>query len=166
MFLLWIAGFVPTVRAGEAVLTWDPPSANEDGTPLTDLSGFKAYYGTASGVYGTFVDVGNVLTHTVLNLVEGKIYYFAVTAYDYDGNESLFSNEVGKGVLGTPPGNIDLSASGSGDRVDGYDLIALELARGTTPADGGWNPFADLDGNGIVDGVDLEILSQNFGTRR
>ncbi|MBI4714703.1 MAG: hypothetical protein HY760_01940 [Nitrospirae bacterium] len=150
--------------AGEAVLSWDPPLANEDGTPLTDLGGYKAYYGTSSGVYGEVADVGNVLSHAVSGLVEGKIYYFAVSAYDSEGNESFFSNEVRKTILGIPPGNIDLSASGSEGRVDGYDLIALELARGATPADSRWNPMADLDGNGIVDGGDLEILERHYGT--
>ena len=98
--------------SGEAVLTWDYPTTNADGTPLTDLAGFKAYYGTASGNYSTVIDAifatcvttlpCSTSTFTVTNLSE-TTYYFAVTAYDTAGNESDFSNEVSKTISGTPP---------------------------------------------------------------
>ena len=39
------------------------PSINEDGTPLTDLAGYKIYYGTASGNYTNNVDAGNVTSY-------------------------------------------------------------------------------------------------------
>jgi hypothetical protein len=32
-----------------ATLTWDAPTTNADGTPLTDLAGYRIYYGTTSG---------------------------------------------------------------------------------------------------------------------
>jgi ABC-type glycerol-3-phosphate transport system substrate-binding protein len=32
-----------------ATLTWDAPTTNVDGTPLTDLAGYKVYYGTSLG---------------------------------------------------------------------------------------------------------------------
>jgi hypothetical protein len=49
------------------------------------------------------------------------------------------------------------------NRVDGYDLISFELAFGAKLGDPRWNPAADLDGNGIVDGMDLTILAFHFG---
>ena len=36
---------------GTATLKWDPPMTNTDSTPLTDLSGYKLYYGNGSGAY-------------------------------------------------------------------------------------------------------------------
>src|ERR1700690_1238325 len=72
-------------------LTWTPPTTNTDGTPLTDLAGYKLYYGTSSGNYGTPINVGNVATYTISNLTSGS-YYFAVTAYDLSGVESNYSN--------------------------------------------------------------------------
>ncbi len=39
------------------------------------------------------IDVGNVTTYTISNLVSGA-YYFAVTAYDSQNIESGYSNEV------------------------------------------------------------------------
>ncbi|MBI5198088.1 MAG: hypothetical protein HZA19_05700 [Nitrospirae bacterium] len=91
------------VYAGEAILSWEPPATNADGTPLTDLAGYKVYYGTASGSYGDFVDAGNVITYTVSNLPETVAYYFAVTAYNTTGNESGYSNEASKTIPDTTP---------------------------------------------------------------
>ena len=68
--------------------------------PLTDLAGYKLYYGTSSGNYGSPIDVNNVTTYTISNLTVGS-YYFVVTAYDLSGNESDYSNEVVKSEQGT-----------------------------------------------------------------
>ncbi len=78
-----------------ATLTWDPPSTNADGTPLTDLDGYKIYYCTSSGNYTKVVNVGNVTTYKIEPLNPGT-YYFTVTAYDTSGNESDYSNEVSR----------------------------------------------------------------------
>ncbi len=86
-----------TVEAGEAILSWDPPTTNADGTPLTDLAGYKVYRGMVSGVYSAIpFDVGNVTSYTFSGLSEGTTYYYAITAYDASGNESAYSNEVNK----------------------------------------------------------------------
>lgn len=91
----------PTAWADNATLSWIPPTTHVDGTPLTDLVGYKVYYGTASGTYTQVVDAGltatpSTPTYTVINLVTGNTYYFAVTAYNTSGNESSYSNEVSK----------------------------------------------------------------------
>lgn len=70
----------------DVVLAWDPNTEE-------DLEGYRLYWGTASGVYDSFVNVGNVTTYT-LNLSEGTLYYIALTAYDEAQNESGYSNEV------------------------------------------------------------------------
>lgn len=80
------------------ILTWTAPTTNVDGTSLTNLAGYKVYYGTASGNYATSVDVGNVTTYTVTGLSSGTTYYFAVTAYNTNSGESGFSNEVSKAI--------------------------------------------------------------------
>jgi hypothetical protein len=61
---------------------------------LTDLAGYYIYYGTASGVYGQSIKVGNVTTYSLTGLVQGQTYYIAATAYDTSNNQSGFSNEV------------------------------------------------------------------------
>ncbi|MEW6600288.1 MAG: MopE-related protein [Nitrospirota bacterium] len=82
--------------AASVVLTWTPPTANDDGTPLNDLAGYNVYYGTSSGNYSESIDVGDVLTYQVDNLSTGVTYYFTTTAYDTSGNESGYSNEMSK----------------------------------------------------------------------
>ena len=84
--------------AGQATLSWSAPSANENGTPLTDLAGFKIYYGTASGNYTKTIDAGNVTTYTFANITEGQTYYFVATVYNTAGIESSYSNEVSKTI--------------------------------------------------------------------
>ncbi|MBN1441279.1 MAG: fibronectin type III domain-containing protein [Planctomycetes bacterium] len=74
-------------------LTWDPPSLNEDNSPVGDLGGYRIYVGSEPGVYSRVEDVGNLNVATVGSLPEGT-RYFAVTAYDLDGNESSFSGEL------------------------------------------------------------------------
>jgi len=91
------------VFAGNATLSWDPPTINADGTPLMDLAGYKLYYGTTSGNYTSNIDIGNVTTYQINNLTDGLTYYFAATAYDTSGNESSFSNEVSKTISSPPP---------------------------------------------------------------
>jgi hypothetical protein len=82
---------------GAATLTWAAPSTNVDGTPLTSLAGYKVYYGRTPGVYAS-IDVGSSSTYQVAGLTKGQTYYFAVTAYDANGNESDFSTIVTKVV--------------------------------------------------------------------
>lgn len=78
-------------------MSWEPPTTNADGTELTDLAGFKIYYGKASGTYTEVKDVNTPLAteDTIEGLTEGT-YYFVATAYDTKGNESNYSNEVSK----------------------------------------------------------------------
>jgi Fibronectin type III domain len=85
-----------TAFAGTITLAWDAPTTNTDGTPLTDLAGYKIYYGPTSGSYTNTLDVGNVTTSEVNDLTDGNTYYFTVSAYNSAGVESSFSNEVSK----------------------------------------------------------------------
>ena len=78
-----------------ATLSWDAPTTNTDGTELTDLAGYKVYYGTSPGTYDSIIDAEDVTTYTITDL-SAATYYFAVTAYDEIGNESGYSNEVSK----------------------------------------------------------------------
>src|ERR1700730_12709987 len=59
-----------------------------------DLAGYRVHWGTASGTYTQETDVGNTTTAVVSNLTAGTTHFFAVTAYNSAGLESLPSNEV------------------------------------------------------------------------
>ncbi|MBI4684808.1 MAG: PKD domain-containing protein [Nitrospirae bacterium] len=87
--------------ASTATLSWNAPTTNTDGTALTDLVGYRIYYGISSGAYTKAIDVGNVTTSVINNLIDGMTYYFAITAYNTIGNESAYSNEVSKTIEST-----------------------------------------------------------------
>ena len=59
--------------------------------------------------------------------------------------------------------DINRSNSQTTDRVDGLDLSWLQYAHATNEGDPRFNPDADLDGDGVVDGTDLAMLLVDFG---
>jgi hypothetical protein len=81
-----------------------PDAAALAWTPSDDarVTGYRVYYGTQSRAYaqpwGAGIDVGRVEGFVVTGLSPGTRHYFAVTAYDADGNESDYSNEASKQV--------------------------------------------------------------------
>ncbi len=84
-------------------LKWNKVTENADGTECTDLAGYKIYYSTTpSGnkIFATQVPLNSpgfnieAPSFFVTDYVNTEIsptYYFYVTAYDSEGNESLFS---------------------------------------------------------------------------
>lgn len=79
---------------GPVAVSWVAPQENVDGSQLTDLAGYRIYYGESSRTYSDMVEVGNsTATSHTLSLASGD-YYVAMTALDADGNESGYSNEV------------------------------------------------------------------------
>jgi hypothetical protein len=97
-----LAGFAITVQAvatGSATLTWLPPTMNTDGTPLTNLAGFRIYWGTMPGTYLSSVTVMNPgLTRYVVENLTPNTYYFSVKAVNSSGTESVFSNPGSKTI--------------------------------------------------------------------
>lgn len=93
------------MAAPQAILVWSP-------SPSEGVTGYKVYIGESSRYYSIIRDAGLMLDYFVRDLVVGKTYYFAVTAYDAEGNESDYSNEVSKLItetgdsFGLPPVNL------------------------------------------------------------
>jgi len=97
-----LPAFAITVQpgtTGSVTLSWVAPTVRTDGTPLTNLAGFRVYYGTASGVYPNAISVPNpgLSTYVVSNLPSGT-YYFVATAYDASGAESAYSGMASKTI--------------------------------------------------------------------
>jgi hypothetical protein len=82
-----------TTTTSSATLTWQPPTLNTDGSPLTDLAAFKVYWGTTQGSYTRSQQVANAAarSYTVTGLATGT-WYFVVTALSSQGVESPYSN--------------------------------------------------------------------------
>ncbi|MFZ3137393.1 MAG: fibronectin type III domain-containing protein, partial [Thermodesulfovibrionales bacterium] len=100
--------------SGQAILSWEAPTTNEDGTSLTDLAGYKIYYGTTTGNYTQNIDVGNVTTYTFSNLTNGSTYIFVATAYNTARIESSYSNEVSKSIPSAQSNTLTVNRAGSG----------------------------------------------------
>ena len=81
---------------GALGLSWTSPVLREDGTVLinNEISGYRIYYGTASGDYENQVDVDSSSNSAQVSAIPSGTYYAVVTAVDVDGRESLYSSEV------------------------------------------------------------------------
>lgn len=88
---------VLAVASGSATLSWTPPTTNTDGSPLTNLAGYRVYWGPAAGNYTSSVTLSNagLTAYVVSSLAPGR-YYFVVTALSSTGVESTFSNVASK----------------------------------------------------------------------
>ncbi len=113
--------------ASYLTLAWDPNTE-------PDLFGYLVYYGTASGEYVDSIDVGNITTYRLDDLLDGVTYFIAVTAYDTSGNESDFSEEV-SGLPVTNPSSPPLVQTSSEDNYTEWGCFIATAAYGSL-----WEP--------------------------
>ena len=87
------------VGTGSATIAWTPPTSNTDNSPLTNLAGYRIYYGTSSGNLAQVLDLANpgISSGVVENLAPGT-WYFAVTSYNSSNVESDRSNVTSKTI--------------------------------------------------------------------
>ena len=90
---------VLAVASGSATLSWTPPTTNTDGSPLTNLAGYRVYWGTSPGGFTSSVTLNNAgLASYVIDSLAPATYYFAVTALSSTGVESALSNTASKTI--------------------------------------------------------------------
>lgn len=78
-----------------ATISWTPPTRNMDGTPITNLAGYRVSYGTAPASYTATVGVtGATVRSVVIEGLTAGTWYFAVRAVTSTGVVSNFSNEA------------------------------------------------------------------------
>lgn len=84
---------------GSATLRWSPPTQTVDGEALTDLAGYRVYYGQSSADLGRVVTIADrFTTEVVVQDLDPGTWYFSVTAYTTQGVESSRSNVVSKRI--------------------------------------------------------------------
>jgi hypothetical protein len=92
----------PAPNVGSVTLSWAIPTTRTDGSVLTlsDIGGYRVYMGTSSSNLEMIVDIndGSTNSHSITTLPAGT-YYFAVTCYDMDDNESTFSTIAEKTIM-------------------------------------------------------------------
>jgi hypothetical protein len=78
-----------TTVTGSATLSWQPPTQNVDGSPLTNLAGFVIRYGTSQTAMNQVIRIENPgITSSVVENLGAATWYFAVSAYTSAGVES------------------------------------------------------------------------------
>jgi hypothetical protein len=90
---------VVAVATGSATLSWTPPTQNTDGSALTDLVGYRIYWGRAQGSYTSSTTLNNSgLTSYVIDQLTPGTWFFVTTALNSQGVESSFSNAASKTI--------------------------------------------------------------------
>ena len=129
-----------------------PVTFGWNSNPERNIAGYRLYYGTSPRLYTNQIDVGYTLTATVADLPAGSVYYFALTAYNLFGFESLFSNGVTYTVPWAtptpgqtptpgptvPPGITVMPSSLNFTGVSGGPVPAPQTWTVTTSSGGAW----------------------------
>lgn len=88
---------VTQASLGKVTVSWIAPVQNTDGTPLTDLSGYRIYYGLAADALDRTVVIDTVDTTTyVIDGLTPATWYFAMTSVNGSGVESAKSAVASK----------------------------------------------------------------------
>ena len=123
-FLIILKFSCPTFAiAAPVTLKWDPSA---------QATGYKLHYGFESNSYEFVIDVGPDLQHTLSDLNENQVHYFAVTAYNENG-ESGFSEEISFNSFQNKP---PISDAGPNQNVNESKLVTLNGSNSIDPDDG------------------------------
>jgi hypothetical protein len=79
--------------SGSVKLSWLAPTQNTDGSPVTELAGYRIYYGTDPAELTELINIaGADSTSYVVDGLATGTYYFSVMAYNSSGFNSGRSN--------------------------------------------------------------------------
>jgi hypothetical protein len=80
---------------GSTTLTWTPPSQRTDGSPLTDLAGYRVYHGPGADRLSLTAQINNPgVTSFMFEGLSAGEWAFTVTAIDSAGRESDYAGIV------------------------------------------------------------------------
>lgn len=89
LFIIFFFMLSPSlIEAKQITLAWD------QNAPEDNVVGYRVYFGPESRSYEYMVDVPNSTIKKLKRLKKGRLYYFAVTAYNAQGKESEYSEEL------------------------------------------------------------------------
>lgn len=121
IFLLGaILGPVADAGAGMLEVSWTAPVTNANGTPLTDLAGYRVYMGTSTpscpgssyhpvSSSTSTPSANQTVRATITGLNAGTTYWARVTAVDQSGNQSACT----AAVSGVARGSFSVSPTGT-----------------------------------------------------
>jgi hypothetical protein len=94
--MIMLLSLIIGAQSASVMTAWTPSIS-------TNVVTYNIYYGGTSGVYTNMVSVlGGQTNATVSGLTPGVTYYFAATAQDSLGYQSIYSNEAVYTVPVTP----------------------------------------------------------------
>ena len=84
---------------GIATLSWTPPTGTLDGSPFNGIASYRIDYGLDPAVLERTIEISNpgMTRYVVEGLLPG-VWYFRVTAFDVDGNQSV-ATPIGAKVI-------------------------------------------------------------------
>jgi hypothetical protein len=84
---------------GSASLSWNPPTENADGSTMSDLAGYRIYYGKSPKKLNKTIVIDNpgLTRYVVENLAAAK-WHFSMTSVNSSGKESARSKTVSKKI--------------------------------------------------------------------
>lgn len=84
---------------GYAKLSWSAPMTNTDGSPLTDLAGFRVYYGLMPDALSEQLEIADPAARsTVIQGLTPGTWYFSISAYTTRGVESARTPPASKTI--------------------------------------------------------------------
>jgi hypothetical protein len=102
-------------------LTWTPPTANTDGSTLTDLDGYKVYYGTSASMSANQIkEVAAGLNTVTLGPLAAGTWYMVMSAINQADVESVKAP--------VPPVSKTLTASASVSKTVGIVVNPVPMA--------------------------------------
>ena len=135
-------------------------------TPNTEstLDGYKIHYGTASGTYTKVADIGNPtlgadnkIHGDIEHLAEGTTYYFVCTAYDTQGNESGYSQEITWTATGQSTANPPVADNGSVSTNENTTVTGTDSSTVTPHDDNGTSDQVTVNNSPKTDGSPASI---------
>jgi hypothetical protein len=150
-------------HAGFLNLEWNEPTTNADGSPLTDLAGYRVYSGTSTltcpgpGFVSISAPVpdptpGQTFAASLTSLTPGTTYFIRVSAVDSSGNESpctpAVSGQARADIAATPAslafGDVNVGSSAT------LDLTVQNLGPATmTGTASASAPFSVVSGGSL-----------------
>lgn len=91
---------VVSAASGSAQLSWIPPTQRTDGSALTNLAGYRIYYGQSQTNLNQSVTINSAgVTSYVVDQLTPATWFFAAAAIDSNGVESSLSNIASKTIM-------------------------------------------------------------------
>lgn len=139
----------------KVTLTWE--AASDDGL----IQHYRVYYGFDPTNLTQFVDTKDASTTWYIpNLDNGKQYYFALTAFDANAQESTLKSDLANAIpfaseISANVGNVVLRPAAAADTLGSYYNYYYQNSGPTSeiPGNSGPEMFWILGGSGLIGGI-------------